>query len=168
MLGNGRGCINVSAGAQLLSHVWLFATPWTVAYQAPLSLEFSSQEYWNGLSLPTLGDLPDPGIKPTSFASAGIGRRHKRCRFDVWVGTIPWRRKCQAPPVFLTGKFHRQRSLAGCSPWGLKESDTTEHARLNKLYFLWHCALKLVQKTNLIYDKEMMFKLLQFRHWQNM
>ena len=74
MLSNGRGYINVSAGAQLLSHVWLFATPWTVACQAPLSLEFSSQEYWSGLPLPTLGDLPDPGIKPTSFASAGIGR----------------------------------------------------------------------------------------------
>ena len=40
-----------------------FATPWTVAHQAPLSMEFSRQEYWNGLSFPFPGDLPDPGIK---------------------------------------------------------------------------------------------------------
>ena len=41
----------------------LFATPWTVACQAPLSMGFPRQEYWNGLPFPSLGDLPDPGIK---------------------------------------------------------------------------------------------------------
>ena len=46
-----------------LSRVWLFATPWTVAYQAPLSMGFSRQEYWSGLPFPSPGDLPDPGIK---------------------------------------------------------------------------------------------------------
>ena len=40
------------------------ATPWTVVHQAPLSMEFSRQEYWNGLPFPSPGDLPDPGIKP--------------------------------------------------------------------------------------------------------
>ena len=54
--------------AQLLSHVWLFATPWAIAHQAPLSTEFSRQEYWSGLPFPTPGDLPNPGIKPTSPA----------------------------------------------------------------------------------------------------
>ena len=49
-----------------LSHVRLFATPWTVAYQALLSLEFSRQEYWSGLSVPSPGDLPDPGIEHSS------------------------------------------------------------------------------------------------------
>ena len=49
-----------------LSHVWLFMTPLTVAYQAPLSMGFSRQEYWTGLLFP--GDLPDPGIKPRSPA----------------------------------------------------------------------------------------------------
>ena len=44
-------------------------TPWTVALQALLSLEFSRQEYWSGLLFSTPGDLPDPGIKPTSLAS---------------------------------------------------------------------------------------------------
>ena len=42
------------------------ATPWTVACQAPLSTGFSRQEWWSGLPFPTPGDLPDPGIKPTS------------------------------------------------------------------------------------------------------
>ena len=46
------------------SHVWLFATPWTVAYQAPPSLGFSRQEYWSGLPFPSPGCLSDPGIKP--------------------------------------------------------------------------------------------------------
>ena len=51
-----------------LSRVQLFATPWTVARQAPLSMEFSRQEYWSGLSFPSPGDLPHPWIKPTSPA----------------------------------------------------------------------------------------------------
>ena len=51
-----------------LSHAWLFATPWTVAYQAPLSMEFSRQEYWSGSPFPSPGELPNPGIKPTSPA----------------------------------------------------------------------------------------------------
>ena len=51
-----------------LSHVQLFATPWTVAYQAPVSMGFSRQEYWSGLPFPSPGDLPDPGIKPGSPA----------------------------------------------------------------------------------------------------
>ena len=41
-----------------------FVTPWTVPSQAPLSMEFSRQEYWSGLPFPTPGDLPDPGIEP--------------------------------------------------------------------------------------------------------
>ena len=53
-------------------------------------------------------------------------RRCKRCGFNPWVRMIPWRRKWQPTPVFLPGKFHRQRSLAGYSPWLCKESDTTE------------------------------------------
>ena len=43
-------------------------TPWTVAHQAPPSMEFSSQEYWSGLPFPSPGDLPDPGIEPGSPA----------------------------------------------------------------------------------------------------
>ena len=51
-----------------LGHVRLFATPWTVAYQGPLSMGFSRQEYWSALLFPCPGDLPDPGIEPMSPA----------------------------------------------------------------------------------------------------
>ena len=49
-----------------LRHVRLFVTPWTVAHQAPPSMEFSRQEYWSGLPFPSPGDLPNPGIEPRS------------------------------------------------------------------------------------------------------
>ena len=55
--------------AYLISYVWLFATPWTVAaHQAPLSMGFSRQEYWSGLPCPPPGDLPNPGMEPRSPA----------------------------------------------------------------------------------------------------
>ena len=53
---------------KLLSHVRLFVTQWTIAYQAPPSMGFSRQEYWSGLPVPFPGDLPDPGIEPRSPA----------------------------------------------------------------------------------------------------
>ena len=53
-------------------------------------------------------------------------RRRRRCGFGPWVGKILWSRKWQTTSVFLPGKFHEQRSLVGYSPWGHKESDTTE------------------------------------------
>ena len=53
-------------------NVVLRRTPWTVARQAPLSLEFPRQEYWSGLPFPSSGDLPDPGIKPTSHMSPAL------------------------------------------------------------------------------------------------
>ena len=59
----------------VLSRVQLFATPWTVAHQAPLSMEFFKQEYWSGLPFPSPGDLPDPGIKPTFLVSPALTGR---------------------------------------------------------------------------------------------
>ena len=50
----------------MLSHVQLFATQWTIACQAPLSMRFSRQEYWIGLPFPPLEDLPNSGIEPRS------------------------------------------------------------------------------------------------------
>ena len=55
-----------------LSFVWLFTAPHTVACQAPLSTEFSRQEYQNGWPLPTPGDLPNPGIEPASLVSPAL------------------------------------------------------------------------------------------------
>ena len=53
-------------------------------------------------------------------------RRHKGRGFDPWVGKIPWRRAWQPTPVFLPAESHGQKGLSGYSPWGHKESDTTE------------------------------------------
>ena len=53
-------------------------------------------------------------------------RGYQRHSFDPRVGKIPWRRKWQRTSIFLPGESHGQRSLAGCNPWGHKESDTTE------------------------------------------
>ena len=141
----------------MFSRVGLFVTPWTRAHQAPLSMEFSRQEYWSRLSFPPPGDLSDPGSKPVFPVSSSLTgrfftteppgkasssvsyvdtvglprwhkgdgftcqcRRHRRCRLHPWVGKIPWRRKWQPTPVFLLGKFHGQRSLAGYRSWGCR------------------------------------------------
>ena len=56
--------IDMTLTLESLSHVQLFVTPWTVAYQVPPSMEFSRQEYWSGLPLPSPGNLPNPGIEP--------------------------------------------------------------------------------------------------------
>ena len=50
----------------VLSRAQLFATPWTLVHQAPLSMGFSRQEYWSWLPFPSPGYVPDPGIKPRS------------------------------------------------------------------------------------------------------
>ena len=63
-------CLHVLK-AKSLNCVQFFATPWTVAHQAPLSLGFSRQEYWSWLSFPSPGDLPNPGIERTSPELAG-------------------------------------------------------------------------------------------------
>ena len=57
---------------KLLSCVRLFATPWTVACQAPQSMEFSRQEYWSGWRCPLPGDLPNPGIELVSLVSPAL------------------------------------------------------------------------------------------------
>ena len=63
--------MKVKVKVKSLSHVQLFATPWTVAYKAPPSLGFSRQEYWSGLPFPSPGDLPYPGVEPVSPALQG-------------------------------------------------------------------------------------------------
>ena len=71
--------VNIKCLAQcVLSHfsrVRLFAIPWTVARQAPLSMEFSRQEYWSELPFPSPGDFPNPGIEPKSFMSPALAGR---------------------------------------------------------------------------------------------
>ena len=71
----------------MLSLVQLFVTPWTVAFQAPLSMEFLKQEYWSGLSFPTPGDLPNQGIEHASLASPALGGRFFSIR-ATWEGNL--------------------------------------------------------------------------------
>ena len=68
--------------------------------------------------------------------------------FNPWVGKIPWRRKWQSTPVLLPGESHGQRSLIGYSPWGRKESDTTERLHLPSatlLVFPWSFPLSRIK-----------------------
>ena len=60
----------------------------------------------------------------------------RRRRFDLWVWKIPWRKKWQPTPIFLPGKSHEQRSLMSYSPWGCKESDTTEGLSIHTQHLL--------------------------------
>ena len=105
---------------KLLSQVWLLATPWTAAYQAPPSMGFSRQEYWSGgchcllhqSSQFTLKnslwmlyihstDLGFPGGAVVK-ESACQHKRWKRCGFNPWVRKIPWSRKWQPSPISWT------------------------------------------------------------------
>ena len=82
------------------------------------------------------------GFDKTSLSfpggSDGKERICLQCRrpgFDPWVGKNPWRRAWQSTPVFLPGEFHGLRSLVVYSPWGRKESDTTEQLTLSLSHF---------------------------------
>ena len=88
--------------AQSLSCVWLLEAPWTVAHQAPLSMEFSRQKYWSGLPFPSPGDLPDPGIKPTSLASPSLAGRF----FTSWATRKPFVLFVHGEVIFFTLYVH--------------------------------------------------------------
>ena len=95
----------------------------------------SSVAHWSYHSLGLYLVLSREGHRASQVALVGTCtstepvcqcRRRGRRRFDPWVGNIAGRREWQPSPVFLPGKSHGQRSLVGYSPWGCKESDTTE------------------------------------------
>ena len=88
-----------------LSRVWIFATPWTVAHQAPPSMEVSRQEYWSGLPFPSPGDFPDPGIEPGSTAlqaDALPSELQGSPNIEMWMLFI-----------FLIQQISNQRQLCG-------------------------------------------------------
>ena len=95
-----------------------------------LAVKALSPNHWPSREFPSF-------ILLTVFLSGACGkesacrcRRLRRCRFNLWVWKIPWRRKWQPTPVFLPGKSCGQRSLVGYSPWGHKELDMTERTLL--------------------------------------
>ena len=75
----------------------------------------------------------NPSSDLEGFPGGLDGKECRRPGFNPWVGKIPWRREWQATPAFLPRESHGQRSLAGYSPWGLTESDTTERLTLKWL-----------------------------------
>ena len=149
---------------QQLSCVQLCATPWTVAHQTPLSMEFSRQEYCSGLPFSSPGDLPNPGIKPgipqfllldqeSGDEESGEIQELFPCSSPAlcpqyssgrpFSGSLAvYAEKAMAPhSSTLAWKIHGQRSLVGCSPWGCCGSDTTE-----RLHF--HFSLSCIGEGN--------------------
>ena len=81
----------VGTCVQLLSHVQIFATPWTVAHQTPLSVGFSRQDYWSGLPFPFPGDLSNPEIKswsPALQADCVSTKLPGKPKVDIWVSLL--------------------------------------------------------------------------------
>ena len=109
----------------VLSCVRLLATPWTVAHQAPLSMEFSRQEYWSRLPLSSPGDLPNPGIEPWSPKLRQI------------LYHLSYQMKKQAPRV--TGIYHlslRHSKTKGRSAWWRKKERNKRGTRQSLFYHL--------------------------------
>ena len=108
------------------SHVRLFATPWTGARQAPLSMGYPRQEYWSGVPCCPPGDPPNPGIKPASSVAptlqADSSLLLSHCGSPTQYLPLPSfiyrRRQWHPTPVLSLGESHGRRSLVGCSPWG--------------------------------------------------
>ena len=119
-----------------LSRVRLFATQWTIAYQAPQSMGFSRQEYWSGVPLPS----PFQGLhtcqvckltnleRSSQYETITIstGKKISDLIYFRHYQTYICRRQWHPTLVLLPGKSHGRRSLEGCSPWDRTESDTTE------------------------------------------
>ena len=120
--------------AQSLSHVWLFATLWTIACQAPLSMGFSRQEYQRGLPWPLPGDLPDPGTEPTSLASPSLVG-------GFFTTSTTW----EAPYVLIPPLFSGFPSHSG-HHGSLSWVSCALQQVLTSLHFIWgvyHTALDL-------------------------
>ena len=134
---------------KFLSRVRLFATPWTVAYEAPLSMGFPRQEYCSGLPFPAPGDLPDPGIKPVSPASLlHWQERRARChRFDpMGLGRSPGEGNGN-PLQYSCLRNPMDRGIWRATVHGVtKESDMT--SCLNNNLHIWEETRKRGTKTD--------------------
>ena len=113
------------------SHVRLCETPWTIAYQAPLFMGFSRQEYCSVLPFPSPGDLPNPGIKPASFMSPALagGFFTTNATWEALSILVHWFLKCQCSLL-----------LSSVWPHALYFDSWTEHSR-----FLCNIALESIR-----------------------
>ena len=105
-------CVRARARARALSPVRLFAMLWTVVHQAPLSVEFSRQEYCSGLPFPPPGHLPYPGIKPKSLTYLGIKfSKNLNKRYTIQTYTEKFLNiKCPGLNICVFSKFHMLKS----------------------------------------------------------
>ena len=151
---------------QLLSCVWLFATPQIVAHQAPLSMEFSRQKYWSDLPFPPPGNLPDPGIKPVSPPAFQVdslplshwGRLFESCGHEFLLNVYV---------QIILGDFEGRKDETFCSssgsPWlvlpnvGVEALYSTFEERIenHQFWLSWHllseananvCFLKILSR----------------------
>ena len=127
----GRPGVLRFMGLQRVRHDWATELNWTCLQNQEFSQPSSPglRIFLNNSNLSGLFTVTSLLVLPRWLGgkeSADQCRRGKRCRFSPWVGRIPRSRKWQPTLVFLPGRFHGQRSLSGCSPWGKKDLDTTE------------------------------------------
>ena len=166
---------SLSEWVKSLSCVWLFATPWTIAYKAPLSMEFSRQEYWSGLPFPSPGDLPNPGIESGSPASQADALPLLEFLIDlvifitrlwgpegrIYIFHVLSILKTWEAQYSCLENLNGERSVVGYNPGGHKESDMTEQLsthtyhkgiikivfRMNTSIFLFMWKLDIVMWT---------------------
>ena len=122
----------VKSEVKLLSRVWLFVTPWTVAYQAPPSMGFSRQEYWSGVPFPSPGDLPNPGMEPESpefQADALTSELHQGSPYNE-IFVIKKKNECESvlvrwmnlePVIEWSQKGKKQISYINAYIWNLEK-----------------------------------------------
>ena len=153
---------------KLLRRVQFFATPWTVAHQAPPSMEFSMQEYWSGLPFPSPGDLSNPGIEwvsriagrcVTIWATRESLKKAERQRidaFELWC----WRRLLKVP---WTARRSNQFILKKISP------EYSLEGLMQKLKFQYFG--HLMQQITILLEKSLMLGKIEGRRrrgWQRM
>ena len=110
------------------SRVQLFATPWTIACQAPLSMGVSRQEYWNGLPCFSPGDLPNPGIKPEPLMSPALA-----CGFLTTSGT--WEAQFNSKWSEVSEVAHSCPTL--CNPMGYSLTGFAVHGIFQARVLEW-------------------------------
>ena len=141
---------------KLLSCVWLFATPWTVTYQVPLTTGFSREEYWVGCLFLLQGNLPDPGNEPGSPSWQAdallseqpgklvIGRNDRDDRYkpDVTWDQFPILRTLRnliSSAGFAFTGYSELKPAAYCQP---EHDFTNQHSSLIRLYFFWEILIQ--------------------------
>ena len=129
-----------------LSRVWLFAAPWTVAYQAPASMGFSRQEYWSGLPFPS-PDLPYPGIEPRSPALEADALTSEP------PGNLPPRQKCLNCLLRKVIKDHSQDKQG-------EKSNLADIIHLSEVFPNKFSSLPILLKNKMYYKSKLSWSIL--------